>query len=189
MNMLGPWQAASLLSLLMALGGCFYVLYGVGTIVKRLANSSGRPLSGGFKFSKIATGSISLSTGRTRLAPMALTVVCCLALITVPVTIALAKYFSRYPTYELREVHVDRQLTEADTGKPGFSYWMTYSSESAGHIHFLATFCGDYTPQFQAGSTLSLLRYEDRGSCWGLTNEHAGYLIERSADGKPIKTR
>ena len=185
----GPWQGVLLLSLLMALAGYFYVLYGIGIIIKRLANSSGPRRHGASKFFRTGMGSTSLSTERVRTVPMIVTAMCCLALITVPATIALAKYFSRYPTYELREVHVDRQLTEAETGKPGFSYWMTYSSESAGHIHFLATFCGDYTPQFQAGSTLSLLRYEDRGSCWGLTNEHAGYLIERSNDGKPIKTR
>jgi len=120
--------------------------------------------------------------------PTVLIVVCCINLVTVPASIALAKYFSRYPIYELQNVHVDQQLTETQMGRPGFHYWMAYHSDSVGKIRFLATFCADYAPQFEAGSTLRLLRYEDRGACWGLTSEHAGYLIERNSNGQAIHT-
>jgi len=115
-------------------------------------------------------------------------VLSCLSLVTVPASIALAKYFSRYPVYELQNVHVDQQLTEAQMGRSGFHYWMTYTSASVGRIRFLSTFCSDYTPQFEAGSTLKLLRYEDRGACWGLTSGYAGYLIERDQHGQAIHT-
>lgn len=126
--------------------------------------------------------------GTARIVPALVVVICCLCLVTVPASIALAKYFSRYPVYELQDVHVDQQLTEAQTGRPGFHYWMAYYSESVGKIRFLATFCSDYKPQFEAGSTLKLLRYEDRGACWGLTNDHTGYLITRDTNGRAIKT-
>jgi hypothetical protein len=171
----------------MALAGCFFGLLAVVMLVRNDWTS----LKESLKSFKIAMGSTFRSTGRgeARLVPIILTVVCCLALMTVPIAIALAKYFSRYPIYELQNVHVDQQLSSEQIGRTGFHYWMTYDSESVGHIHFLATFCSDYTPQFEAGSTLKLLRYEDRGSCWGLNNEHTGYLIVRDENGKAIHSR
>ena len=108
-----------------------------------------------------------------------------LALGTVPAAIALAKYFARYPTYTIENIHVDA-YAQGDT--PGYHFWMTYHSQTAGHIRFLATFCPDYEPQFEPGSTLDLLRYEDRGSCWGLRSDYAGYLIRRDQNGHALKT-
>lgn len=135
--------------------------------------------------SKTAMESTSESEGSVRLAQPWVIAAYCLALILIPTTIALAKYWMRFPIYTLSNVHVD-SYASGDT--PGYHYWLTYSSETSGHIRFLATFCSDYQPQFEPGSTLNLLRYEDRGSCWGLKSESAGYLIRRDHDGHAIKT-
>jgi len=99
-----------------------------------------------------------------------------LVLAMIPTAIALARYYDRYPIYELKDVEV---LAHP---KP-FEFWMHYTSESSGPLDFYARFCPDYKPGFEPGDTLNLLRYEDRGACWGLTNEHAGYLIRRDNDG------
>lgn len=189
----GPWQGVSLLSYLMAAVGCFYVLYGVGMIVKRLANNSGRPLSGGFKFSKTATGSISLSMGRTRLAPMILTVACCLVLITVPATIALAKYFSRYPMYTMGCVERDQKnctidemvKVVEDTDPKSKTGWMIlgYKSKVYGYQEIRTKFCPDYRPPFDQGDYIVTMRYENRYECWSLRPDDA-FVVLRKINNK-----
>lgn len=54
---------------------------------------------------------------------------------------------------------------------------------------FWTTFCADYEPQFSAGQTLEVLKYEDRGMCWSVANTHPAYLILRDANGYPIVRR
>ena len=169
---------------LMLAAGFLCVLFSVGMLARRALIASKETS----KFSKIATASTFRSMGQARWAPTALMAAYFLALILIPVTIVLAERFTYYPTYELRNVHVDQKIDSEDLGRAGFHYWMTYQSQTIGHIHFLATFCPDYTPQFEPGSTLKLLRYEDRGACWGLRSDSAGYLIVRDQYGQAIKT-
>ena len=171
----GPWQGVSLLSLLMALAGYFYVLYGVGIIIKRLANSSGPRRPGASKFFRTGMGSTSLSTERVRTVPMIVTAMCCLALITVPATIALAKYLSRYPTYEIGDDDNLVQVLRYDTVSEkwefhykGIDFWMKLCEK----------------PPFDPGDYLKLYKYEDRGACASLDGEWTAVLIRRNEHGQ-----
>lgn len=77
---------------------------------------------------------------------------------------------------ELRNVKVLR-----DIGR--YEYWLQTEQGSK----FFTIFCADYEPQFSAGQTLLVLKYEDRGNCWSVANTHPAYLIRRDANGKAIK--
>lgn len=111
--------------------------------------------------------------GLTKEVPLVLIILCCLCLVTVPITIALAKYYSRYPIYTLENVKV---ISITPNG-----YWMEYESESVGHLHFYTRFCEPYT--FGEGDYFELLRYEDRQSCWSLKSEHTGWKLRRDKYG------
>lgn len=50
-----------------------------------------------------------------------------------------------------------------------FDYEILYH----GHYSW-TTFCPDYTPNFQPGEKLTVLRYEDRGSCWEIGDPQVG---------------
>jgi hypothetical protein len=77
---------------------------------------------------------------------------------------------------ELHNVKVLRDIGRYD-------YW--FQAEDG--VKFYSTFCADYEPQFSAGQTLTILKYEDRGVCWSVANTHPAYLIKRGADGRPVK--
>lgn len=113
------------------------------------------------------------------MAPLWVMLLCCGVMITVPVTIALAKYFSRYPIYTLESV----QVVSATNG----GYWMEYQSESMGNLKFFARMCEK--PPFDPGDYLKLLRYEDRGACWSLKPDYAGVIIRRDAEGRTDSER
>lgn len=50
------------------------------------------------------------------------------------------------------------------------------------HLQFDTTFCADYNPQFPIGIKLEVLVYEDRGSCWSISNHKLGYKIQRQGE-------
>ena len=93
-------------------------------------------------------------------------------MVSVPVTIALAKYYSRYPTFELLNVQVI-------SGDWDNGYWMEYQSESVGHLKFFTRMCKDYKPPFDAGDYLEYLKYEDRMGCWSIRPAYTGVGIRR----------
>lgn len=120
-------------------------------------------------------------TGATRVASTILIAVCCFSLLTVPATIALARYFDRWPMYTLRGVQV---VSKEQSSLPGYTYWMVYDSNSVGPLKFIARFCPDYEPPFDTGDYLLLLRYEDHRNCWSLKDDHAGVQIRRDTHGR-----
>ena len=186
----GVWSA---LGYYMLWGGCFYVLASAAILVKSEKRTLRHGLLGAFKFFRIGTASISQSTGRgeVRLGPMIVTVVCCLALITVPMTIALAKYFNRYPIYTIgcdrsdeKDCTVEEMVkivTKDDSPLGGWTYRMAYKSVSMGHLEITARFCPDYKPPFDPGDYAIFIRYEDRfdQGCWSLKPDAAGTSLRR----------
>lgn len=110
-----------------------------------------------------------------------ITVLSFAVVIIVPTSIALARYFSRYPIYTLEGVQV---VSQEQSPLPGYSYWMIYNSESVGPLKFIARFCPDYKPPFDPGDYLTLLRYEDHRDCWSLKDDHAGVMIRRDEHGR-----
>lgn len=76
---------------------------------------------------------------------------------------------------ELHNVYVIRDLNAYD-----------YKMRTAEGIEFFTRFCPDYEPQFSAGQTLTVLKYEDRGACWSVARTHPAYLIKRDDNGNPI---
>lgn len=100
---------------------------------------------------------------------------CCLALITVPATIALAKYLSRYPTYEIGDDDNLVQVLRYDTVSEkwefhykGIDFWMKLCEK----------------PPFDPGDYLKLYKYEDRGACASLDGEWTAVLIRRNEHGQ-----
>jgi hypothetical protein len=57
----------------------------------------------------------------------------------------------------------------------------------AGIYQFEAKFCRDYLPDFDPGTTLKVLVYEDRGQCKSIGGQHNGFLVARDVHGMPIK--
>jgi hypothetical protein len=47
---------------------------------------------------------------------------------------------------------------------------------------FHAIFCTNYEPQFDAGMTLNMLHYVDRGDCWDIRRPNS-YTIRRDSNG------
>lgn len=113
--------------------------------------------------------------GTARLAPTILTVASCLVLVTVPATIALAKYFSRYPTYEIGDennlvavLRFDDLSQKYEFRYKGIDFWMKMCEK----------------PPFDPGDNLKMFKYEDRGSCQSLAGEWTAVLIKRDEHGR-----
>jgi hypothetical protein len=90
----------------------------------------------------------------------------------------MAMAFSPHPRpiQTLRNVKVLRTLSEYE-----------YSLQESDGTVIMVRFCTDYEPQFDAGMTLTLLNYQDRGNCWSLLDLHPKYTILRDDTGKVIK--
>lgn len=161
----------------LSLAGGLFGLSAAGIVVRRgFINWKGNS-----KFSRTATDSTLPNMGLARLAPQWAIAVYFLVLMMIPTTIALAKYFYRYPIYTLTNVQV-LTFEPATNG-----YWMEYQSESFGRLKFFAHMC-EAVP-FDPGDYLKLLKYEDRNSCWSLKSEYAGVLIRRDAEGRTDSER
>jgi len=111
--------------------------------------------------------------GEAKQLPIFWIILCCFCMVAVPITIALAKYYSRYPIYTIENVKV---VSITPNG-----YWMEYESESVGHLRFYTRLCESYT--FGEGDFFELLRYEDRQSCWSLKGDHTGWKLRRDKYG------
>ena len=59
--------------------------------------------------------------------------------------------------------------------------------DSDGTIYH-AIFCPNYEPMFDAGMTLEVLTFEDRGDCWDIRRPHS-YTIMRDRNGYAIKEK
>ena len=101
--------------------------------------------------------------------------VCCLALVTVPATIALARYFSRYPTYEIGDEQNLVKVLQYDAVSQKYEF--RYKS-----IEFWMKLCEK--PPFDPGDYLKLYKWEDRGSCASLDGEWTAVLIRRNEHGQ-----
>ena len=51
-----------------------------------------------------------------------------------------------------------------------------------------AIFCENYEPQFDAGETLVVLTFEDRGDCWDIRRPHS-YTILRDRNGYVVREK
>lgn len=169
-GMLGNWK--EFVSLLPSLAGFCFVLYAVGIVLRsdwmHLRESELLKIVEDFKESVRPRGT-------TKLAPVAITVLCCIALVTVPVSIALARYFSRYPTYEIGDsvnlVEVkkyDGLSNRYELRYKGIDFWMRLCEK----------------PPFDPGDYLTLFKYEDRGVCQSLAGEWTAVLIRRNEHGQ-----
>ena len=117
----------------------------------------------------------SKTRGASSIFEIALLVFSCVTILTVPASIALAKYFSRYPVYEIGD---DNHLVEvlnydAISGKFEFRYKA---------IDFWQKLCEP--PPFVPGDFLRLYKYEDRGACASLSGEWTAVLIRRDEHGR-----
>lgn len=177
MNMSGPWSALSVLGSLMALGGSYYVLYSAVTLLKNRNTNLKQRLRGIFRFSKTGTDSTSRSMGRgiARATPSLLIAGYFLALMLIPVSLVLAKYYTRFPTYEIGdEDHLVEVLNyDRVSGKWEFRYKA---------IDFWMKLCE--VPPFVPGDFLKLYKYEDRGPCVSLAGEWTAVLIKRDEHGR-----
>lgn len=100
-----------------------------------------------------------------RYAPIIFSALCCALLIA---------GMGRVHIYQLRNVYVIGYDTD-------YHYHLR-----AGNTEFWTTFCRDYEPRFSTGQTLTVLTYEDEGSCWSVANTHPAYLLLRDEKGRPI---
>lgn len=114
--------------------------------------------------------------GLARHEAAAATIVFALALVT-----AVAASYRSPGVPKVIELHNVKVLR--DIGR--YDYW--FQTEDG--KKFYSTFCADYEPQFSAGQTLVVLKYEDRGACWSVANTHPSYLILRDENGIPIVRR
>jgi len=51
---------------------------------------------------------------------------------------------------------------------------------------FHAIFCENFEPQFDAGMTLNMLSYADRGDCWDIRKINS-YVIRRDRNGYAVR--
>lgn len=109
--------------------------------------------------------------GTSKYAPVWFSAFCCGIL-------ALGMYGLAGRQVEWHDVHVLQ-----DVGQ------FRYQLQIGAGTPFWTTFCSDYEPQFSAGQTLKVLKYEDRGSCWSVAYAHPAYLILRDERGIPIVRR
>ena len=114
------------------------------------------------------------SSGLVRIAPL-------LFLGTVTAMLAVTLYASYRNPGNSKIVELHNVKVLRDIGR--YDYW--FQSEDG--TKFYSTFCADYEPQFSAGQTLIVLKYEDKGACWSVANTHPAYLIQRGQDGRPTK--
>ena len=61
-----------------------------------------------------------------------------------------------------------------------------YLMRDADGTIFHAIFCTNYEPQFDAGMTLNMLRYMDRGDCWDIRRQNS-YTIRRDKNGIAVR--
>ena len=167
----GSWGPLALLavSCLLLLLGILNVL-SANTIIRKRYSSGAATNSSSSDVRPLRPSTVT-RRGIARFGAPFLALVCMAALVTVPVTIALAQYFSRYPIYELRPV----QFVGAGA-KPN-DYWAEYDSQSVGHLRIYTRFC-DGTPKFRPDTKFLFIRYEDRGDCWSLRGDYVGFQID-----------
>jgi hypothetical protein len=96
----------------------------------------------------------------------------CFSLILAALTLVRAT--SPWPVYEYSNVRVISQVSD--------NSWFMQKEDG----RFLAIFCNDYTPTLEPDTTLTKLRYEDRGTCWSVARKDLGYWKKRDADGNLV---
>lgn len=72
-------------------------------------------------------------------------------------------------TYVLNDLTVVHKVSESE--------WVLMFNEN--HTSFTTKFCDDYLPQFQEGTRIKIMVYEDRGTCWSVSNKKLGYIVDR----------
>lgn len=169
-----------LLSGLASLAGLFFAArIGAMKLIRRWKGIASSSKGSHLSVTSTSTWTNKPKAGDSRIAPIWVITLCCASLIIIPTSIALAKYFARYPIYTLTGVQV---ISETSGG-----YWMEYRSEAMGKLSFFARMCEK--PPFDPGDYLKVLRYQDRGTCWSLNSEHAGVIMRRDAEGRTDSER
>ena len=113
--------------------------------------------------------------GAARVLSAAMIGLTALALIALPLSVAMAKYFSRYPTYEIGDKSNLVQVVQFD--ETSQKYEFRYKS-----LNFWMKLCEK--PPFDPGDYLELYKWEDRGSCASLQGEWTAVLMRRNEHGK-----
>lgn len=168
------WAALAVWSLLLVLG--ILNVLSANTIIRKRYSSGRYSALLASKRAAVSKLPNLLTKGRSKFAPM-------LSGVVVMGVLAFGVGASyRHPgTSKIVELHDVKVLR--DIGR--YDYWL--ETKDAGK--FYTTFCADYEPQFSAGQTLTILKFEDRGACWSVANTHPAYKLRRNPDGTPTTDR
>lgn len=121
------------------------------------------------------------SKGKAWTVPIFTLLLCCVAMGTVRIYYWL-DVNANYPVQTLHNVYVseriDSERMKMKVQDPDTHEWREFAFVS----------CGDYpiTPEIKTGTTLTLLKYEERSDCQSVKKDKLGYILLRDEVGKPI---